>query len=106
ETLDSLRRRVSDDELKEKKLTICVPNAREKSFWRGKNPKVARYFAFRYRGLQTVLGDKITLDLGKLMEFYFPQIDDDLSKTTSGSKEARSIKFEAVLDPEGARAKL
>src|SRR5699024_3578630 len=25
ETLDSLRRRVSDDELKEKKLTICVP---------------------------------------------------------------------------------
>lgn len=106
ETLDSLRRRVSDDELKEKKLTIRIPNAREKSFWRGKNPKVVRYFAFRYRGLQTVLGDKVELDFGKLMEFYFPQVDDDLAKTTSGSKEARSIKFEAVLDPEGAKAKL
>ncbi|WP_431065464.1 FtsK/SpoIIIE domain-containing protein [Methylotuvimicrobium sp.] len=106
ETLGSLRNRVSDDELKEKKLTIRIPNAREKSFWRGKNPKVARYFAFRYRGLQTVLGNKVELDFGKLMEFYFPKVDDDLARTTSGSKEARSIKFEAVLDPEGAKVKL
>lgn len=106
DTLDSLRRRVSDDELKEKKLAIRIPNAREKSFWRGKNPKVARYFAFRYRGLQDVLGDKVELDFGKLMEFYFPQVDDDLAKTTSGSKEARSLKFEAILDPEGTKAKL
>ncbi|BCA81012.1 FtsK/SpoIIIE domain-containing protein [Desulfuromonas sp. AOP6] len=106
DTLDSLRRRVSDDELREKKLTIRIPNAREKSFWRGKNPKVARYFAFRYRGLQNVLGDKVELDFGKFMEFYFPQVDDDLAKTTSGSKEARSIKFEVILDPEGTKAKL
>ena len=106
DTLDSLRRRVSDDELKEKKLAIRIPNAREKSFWRVKNPKVARYFAFRYRGLQNLLGDKVELDFGKLMEFYFPQVDDDLSKTTSSSKEARSIKFEAILDPEGAKATL
>lgn len=106
EALDSLRRRVSDDELKEKKLTIRIPNSREKSFWRGKNPKVARYFAFRYRGLQKVLGDKVKLDFGKIMEFYFPQAEEDLAKTTSGSKEARSIKFEAILDPEGAKAKL
>lgn len=106
DTLDSLRRRVSDDELKEKKLVIRIPNAREKSFWRGKNPKIVRYFAFRYRGLQNVLGDKVELDFGKLMEFYFPQVNDDLAKTTSGSKEARSLKFEAILDPKGARAKL
>lgn len=106
ETLDSLRRRVSDDELKENKLTIRIPKAREKSFWRGKNSKVSRYFALRYRGLQKILGDKVELDFGKLMEFYFPHSDDTLSKTTSGSKEARSIKFEAVLDPKGAKAKL
>lgn len=106
DTLDSLRRRVSDDDLTEKKLSIRIPNAREKSFWRGKNPKVARYFAFRYRGLQAILGDKVELDFGKLMEFYFPQADDDLAKTTSGAKEARSIKFEAVLDPNGVKAKL
>lgn len=106
DTLDSLRRRISDDDLTEKKLSIRIPNAREKSFWRGKNPKVARYFAFRYRGLQAILGDKVELDFGKLMEYYFPQTDDDLAKTTSGSKEARSIKFEAVLDPNGVKAKL
>jgi len=106
DTLDSLRRRVSDDDLNEKKLLIRIPSAREKSFWRGKNPKVARYFAFRYRGLQTILGDKVELDFGKLMEFYFPQTDDDLAKTTSRSREARSIKFEAVLDPNGVKAKL
>ncbi|GBO85523.1 hypothetical protein A6779_17540 [Marinobacter adhaerens] len=106
ETLDGLRRRVSDDELNEKKLTIRIPNSREKSFWRGKNAKVARYFAFRYRGLQKALGDKVEIDFGKLMEFYFPQVEDDLARTTSSSKEARSIKFEAVLDPTGANTKL
>ncbi|MBF4438216.1 hypothetical protein ERJ77_27785, partial [Vibrio anguillarum] len=78
-TLDSLRRRFSDDNLTEKKLSIRIPNSREKSFWRGKNPKVARYFAFRYRGLQAILGDKVELDFGKLMEFYFPQTDHDLA---------------------------
>lgn len=106
ETLDSLRRRVSDEELKENKLVIRIPNAREKSYWRGKNTKVARYLAFRYRGLQTILGENVKLDFGKLLEFYYPKVDDDLAKTTSGSKEARSIKFEAILDPEGAKTKL
>ncbi|CAE6516748.1 S-DNA-T family DNA segregation ATPase FtsK/SpoIIIE [Nitrosomonas nitrosa] len=106
ETLDSLRRRVSDEELKENKLAIRIPNAREKSFWRGKNAKVARYLAFRYRGLQTILGKNVELDFGKLLEFYYPKVEDDLAKNTSGSKEARSIKFEATLDPEGAKTKL
>lgn len=106
DTLDSLRLRVSDNDLTEKKMAIRIPNAREKSFWGGKNPRVARYFAFRYRGLEALLGDKVELDFGKVMDFYFPQVDDDLAKTTSGSKEARSIKFEVVLDPEGVKAKL
>jgi len=105
-TLDSLRRRTRDDELTDSKLVVRIPNAREKSFWRGKNARVARYFAFRYRGLETLLGDNIELDFGKLAEFYFPQADDDLAKVTYGSKDARSIKFEVVLDPEGAKAKL
>ncbi|HHZ8844108.1 TPA: FtsK/SpoIIIE domain-containing protein [Enterobacter cloacae] len=106
DTLDNLRRRVSDDELVEKRLTICIPNSREKSFWRGKNPSVVRYFAFRYRGLQALFADKVTFDFGKLMEFYFPQIDDELAKVTSGSKDARSLKFEVVLDPNGVNIKL
>ncbi|EFA5092069.1 FtsK/SpoIIIE domain-containing protein [Escherichia coli] len=106
DTLDNLRRRVSDDELVEKKLSISIPNSREKSFWRGKNPSVVRYFAFRYKGLQALFADKVTFDFGKLMEFYFPKIDDELAKVTSGSKEARSIKFEVVLDPNGVKIKL
>lgn len=105
-TIDGLRRRTSDDELTDRKLVVRIPNAREKSFWRGKNPKVARYFAFRYRGLESLFGDSVEFDFGKLEEFYFPQVDEDLARITSGSKEARSIKFEVILNPEGARAKL
>lgn len=106
ESLSNLRRRASDEELKENKLTIRIPNARAKSFWRGKNTNVARYLAFRYRGLQTILGENIELDFGKLWEFYYPKVDDDLAKITSGSKDARSIKFEVTLDPEGSKTKL
>ena len=64
DTIDALRRRTADDEITENKLLIRIPNAREKSFWRGKNAGVARYFAFRYRGLGELLGEDITLDLG------------------------------------------
>ena len=106
DTIDALRRRTADDEITERKLVVRIPNAREKSFWRGKNPRVARYFAFRYRGLGALLGEDVTLDFGKLEEFYFPQADDDLAKGTSGSKDARSIKFEVILDPDGAKSKL
>lgn len=105
-TIDGLRRRTADEEIVESKLLVRIPNAREKSFWRGKNPRVARYFAYRYRGLGSLLGVDVQLDLGKLEVFYFPQTDADLAKVTSASKEARSIKFEVVLDPAGANSKL
>lgn len=105
-TIDGLRRRTADDEITENKLLVRIPNAREKSFWRGKNPRVARYFAFRYRGLGTLLGEDVELDFGKLEEFYFPQMDAELAKVTSRSKDARSIKIEVVLDPDGAKSKL
>ncbi|MCY4610130.1 MAG: FtsK/SpoIIIE domain-containing protein [Gammaproteobacteria bacterium] len=105
-TLDSLRRRVNDEDLCERKLIVRIPNARKKSFWRTKNSKVVRYFAFRYKGLETLLGSNVKFEFGKLLKFYFPQADNDLAKITSASKDARSIKFEVTLDPEGAKAKL
>lgn len=105
-TIDGLRRRTADDDIAENKLLVRIPNAREKSFWRGKNPRVARYLAYRYRGLGSLLGEDVELDFGKLGEFYFPEADAELAKVTSGSKEARSIKFEVVLDPNGAKSKL
>ena len=106
DTIDALRRRTADDEIAENKLLVQIPNAREKSFWRGKNPRVARYFAFRYRGLSKLLGEDVTLDTGKLEDFYFPQTDDHLAKVTSRSKDARSIKFEVTLDPGKAKSRL
>ena len=105
-TIDSLRRRTPDPELTENKLVVRIPNAREKSFWRGKNTRIARYFAFRYRGLSSLLGPDIKFDFGKLEDFYFPHAEEDLANVTSGSKEARSLKFEVILDPDGAKAKL
>lgn len=105
-TIDSLRRRVRDEELTAGRLLVRIPNSREKSFWRGKNAKVARYFAFRYRAIGELLGEHVEFDFGKLADFYFPQADGDLAKTTSGSKDARSLKFEVTLDPGGANAKL
>lgn len=105
-TICGLRRRTADDDIAEKRLLVRIPKAREKSFWRGKNSRVARYLAYRYRGLGSLLGEDVELDFGKLEEFYFPQADADLGKVTSGSREARSIKFEVVLDPDGAKSKL
>ena len=93
-----LRRCTGDNELTEKKLRVSIPNAQAKNFWKGKNPHVARYFAFRYRGLGTLLQGNVELDFGKLEEFYFPQTDRELKKVSSKSKVARSIKFEVALE--------
>lgn len=106
DTLDSLRRRVNDDELSDRKLSIIIPGASKKSFWRNKNPKVARYFAYRYQGIEKLFGDEVQFDFGKLGDFYFSEFDEDLAKVTTASKDARTLKFEVVLDPHGANAKL
>ena len=106
DTLQRLRERTDDAELKSKKLIVRIPNGAQKSFWRGKNVNVARYFAFRYRGLDKLFSDKVQLDFGKLWEFYFPEAHKDLKNSTSGSRDARQIRFEVELDPDGAKAKL
>jgi S-DNA-T family DNA segregation ATPase FtsK/SpoIIIE len=105
-TLQRLRERTGDDELTERKLKISIAKGREKSFWRTKNPQVARYLAFRYRGLESLLGDDVELSFGKLHEFYFPDAQDDLAKSASSSRDARTVKFEVALDPEGINAKM
>ncbi|MCG8050217.1 MAG: DNA translocase FtsK [Candidatus Thiodiazotropha endolucinida] len=107
DTTHRLREKSRDLELSTPTLKLSIPNGEKKSFWKGKNPKVARYFAFRYHGLSKLLAPNIELDFGKLEQFYFPVIsDENLAKVTSGSKEARTIKFEAILDPEGIASKL
>lgn len=107
DTTHRLREKNRDTELSAPTLKLSIPNSEKKSFWKGKNPKVARYFAFRYHGLANLLAPNIELDFGKLDQFYFPEISDEgLAKVTSGSKDARTIKFEAVLDPGGISSKL
>lgn len=107
DTTHRLREKNRDLKLSAPTLKLSIPNSEKKSFWKGKNPKVARYFAFRYHGLASLLAPNIELDFGKLNHFFFPEISDDgLAKVTSGSKDARTIKFEAVLDPDGIASKL
>ena len=106
DTVHRLRERTNDDDLVTRKLVVRIPNGREKSFWRGKNASTVRYFAFRYRGLGRLFGDDVTFDFGKLWDFYFPEGDPELLSGTSGAREARQLKFEVELDPDGAKAKL
>ncbi len=106
DTLHRLRERTNDSDLVSRKLVVRIPNSREKSFWRGKNAHVARFFAFRYRGLAKLFGDDVEFDFGKLWDFYFPEIDPDLLKSLSASRDARQLKVEVELDPEGAKSKL
>lgn len=84
------------------KLLVRISGAEQKRTWRKKNPTVMRYFAQRHHGLDTALGDRIEFDFGRLNEYYLDKVDEDLEGVTSKSKEARSLKFEVVLDPEGA----
>lgn len=103
-----LRSRVRDADIDERKIVVRIPIPRneEMRFWTAKNSNVMRYFAFRYRGLQQLLGENICLDFGRLESNYVPGIVHELTRCTSRSREARSLKFEVILDPEGANEKL
>ncbi|MXW15301.1 MAG: DNA translocase FtsK [Rhodothermaceae bacterium] len=105
-TLHRLYERVGNEEISENRVVVRIPRSREKSFWRDKNSKIVRYFAVRYRGIQELFGPDVTFDFGKLYEFFFPHLDGDLTKKYSRSQNARSLKFEVELDPEGVQAKL
>ena len=101
-----LRSRVRDADISERKIEIRIPNSGIRRFWTGKNSNVMRYFAFRYRGLQKILGDNVALEFGRLESNYVPHIDHELTRCTSRSREARSLKFEVIFDPQGANEKL
>lgn len=104
--VDGLRSRTRDANVIERKILVTIPNGGVKEFWATKNCNVMRYFAFRYRGLQQILGESVTLNFGDLESNFVPYVDLELKNATSRSKEARSLKFEVVLDPEGANEKL
>ena len=105
-TLHRLYERIGDEETTETRIVVRIPRSREKSFWREKNAKIVRYFAVRYRGIQELFGPKVAFDFGKLYQFYFPFVDDDLKKRNSSARASRSLKFEVELDPDGVKAKL
>ena len=52
DTLHRLRERTDDSDLQERRLVVRIPRGREKSFWRGKNVHVARYFCIPLSGPQ------------------------------------------------------
>ena len=105
-TLDALRQRSDERKLVKRKLSVHVRNSEEDSFWKSKNARAMRYFAFRYRGLDALLGDNVLLDFGKLQEKYYPVTNEYLVNCNSRSRDARSLKFEVALDPDGANEKM
>lgn len=99
ETAHNLRKQMGNNEGGELKLKVCIPKAEKKSFWSTKNAKVARYFAFRYRGLAKMFPSNVELDFGKLSYFYFPDAsDNELKKIEYKSKDACTIKLEATME--------
>lgn len=88
------------------KLGVRIPSAEQKSFWRKKNPAVMRYFAQRHHGLTAALGERVELEFGRLATYYLDSVDDELARVTTKSKEAVSLKFEVVFDPDGANEKM
>ncbi|MDE2826740.1 MAG: FtsK/SpoIIIE domain-containing protein [Bacteroidota bacterium] len=106
-TLHRLYERVADGEITENRVVVRIPHGEKKSFWRDKNPKVICYFAVRLRGIQELFEPDVKFEFGKLYKYYFPDINSDLIKKRDPTgREARSLKFEVVLDPEGVKAKL
>ncbi|MXY70169.1 MAG: DNA translocase FtsK [Acidobacteriia bacterium] len=104
-TLKSLRER-TEQGVSGRRLVVQIPNGTKKSFWQEKNARVVQYFAVRYRGLASLFGADVEFDFGKLEELYFPEPKGDLAKVTSRARDARSIKFEMVLDQDGVRETL
>ena len=105
-TLHRLYERIDDENTTENRVVVQIPRSREKSFWRGKNAKIVRYFAVRYRGIHKLFEPEVTFDFGKLYYFYFPHVDSDLKRRNSRAQDSRSLKFEVELDSEGVKAKL
>ncbi len=106
-TLHRLYERMADEKITENRVVVRIPRSEKKSFWSDKNLKVVRYFAVRYRGIQELFEPEVQFEFGKLYKFYFPHIDGDFIKKRSPiGQDARSLKFEVVLDPEGVKAKL
>ena len=106
-TLHRLREAATDAEMSSSpRLYVRIPGSDKLSFWTQKNRRVMRYFAQRYHGLAKALGDRVELDFGKMNELYLPEPDQRTEKATRESKEARSLKFEVIFDPEGATEKM
>lgn len=105
-TLFRLYEQMGDEKTSSNRVIVRIPKSREKSFWQSKNTKIIRYFAARYRGIQGLFNEDITFEFGKLYEFYFPDLDKDTKENSSHAKDARRLKFEMELDPEGVKAKM
>ena len=106
DAIRDLRIKSRDSEIDDYKFKLQIiggNGGKRKSFWRDKNARVARYFAFRYHGIEGIFSDIGEIDFGRLYDFYLPNPDAELQKNTSTSKHARQIKFEVRLVSEAAK---
>jgi len=105
-TFYHLIERTNYEDIVENRIIVKIPRSERKSFWESKNSKIVRYFAVRYRGIQNFFDEKVRFDFGKLNRFYISDQIDKKIKNNSRSRDARRLKFEVELDPEGVKAKL
>ena len=75
----------------------------QKSFWMDKNSRVARYFAFRYHGIDRLFADIGETNFGRLYDFYLSHPNKELQENTYTSSDTRQIKFEVRLASEEAK---
>jgi len=105
-TFYHLLERTNDENILENRIIVRIPRGNIKNFWRSKNSKIAQYFAIRYRGIQKFFDNEVTFDFGRLEKYYGQASIDRDVMNNSRSREARRLKFEVELDPDGVKAKL
>ncbi|MCY4233311.1 MAG: FtsK/SpoIIIE domain-containing protein [Bacteroidetes bacterium] len=105
-TFYHLLERTDNDKIVENRINIRIPNSEKRSFWKSKNSKIAHYFAIRYRGIHNFFGNDVNFDFGKLYSFYTLGNFDKELRNNSRTRDARRLKFEVILDPEGIKSKL
>ena len=102
-SLHHLRASILDYDFIEKHFVIRIPQGSELSNWKYTNSAAAKYLALSLHGLEYMIGDKATLDLGKLWDFYIENPHEDLININHQSNQIRPIKLEVEIDPKGLK---
>ena len=97
--VESLQRIRNWSDEAETNLRLKIKLLIDESFYEqaGKNKLIARFFAYRYNGINKIFGDKVEFDFDKLYKLFMKE--EPSHGSDKWSKDARSLKFEISLFP-------